>query len=338
MGEVTGKMTDAAIDDGTGQIRILLTGATGFLGRAVLAEARAQRLQVIALCRAAAPEKGAQGKVISWIEADLADPACIPRLREAARGCSAVIHAAAHLGSDEAAVTAATVDGTRHLLAALEGLPLHLVLVSSIGVYDTARLSPGADVTERTPLETSATARDPYVAGKLAQEELCRAADLPLWILRPGVIFGAGRTWNAHIGPTLGPLLIRVGTKGELPLAHVSHVATRLLQAALRRPEGVRVVNVIDPDRPDRTRFLRAHAASGWPKAVLPLPWPLWMLAAKLLAPLASRLPGLLRVPVLKARMMPLHYPDKGLVAALGSLPQDRFGALMARALQESRE
>ncbi|MCA0940365.1 NAD(P)H-binding protein [Salipiger pacificus] len=334
MGEVTGDVTGTV----TGQTRILLTGATGFVGRAVLAEARAQGLQVTALRRAPTPEKSVQVKGVRWIEADLADPACIQSLRDAAQGCSAVIHAAAHLGSDEGTVAATTVDGTRHLLAALEGLPLHLVLVSSLGIYDTARLSPGAEVTERTPLETSANARDAYVAGKLAQEDLCRASGLPLWILRPGVIFGAGRTWNAHLGPALGPLLIRVGTKGELPLAHVSHVAKRLLQAALRRPEGVRVINVIDPDRPDRTRFLRAHAASGWPKAVLPLPWPLWMLAARLLAPLEARLPGLLRVPVLKARMMPLRYPDKELIAALGPLLQDRFGALMARALQESRE
>ncbi|WP_226624025.1 NAD-dependent epimerase/dehydratase family protein [Alloyangia pacifica] len=334
MGHVTGTEQGPT----PGPARILLTGATGFVGRAVLAEARAQGLHVTALRRSPAPETGVQGKGVSWIAADLSDPACIPRLRAAAQGCSAVIHAAAHLGSDVAAVSAATVDGTRHLLAALDGLPLHLVLVSSIGLYDTARLAPGAEVTETTPLESAAGARDAYVAGKLAQEALCRASGLPLWILRPGVIFGAGRTWNAHLGPALGPLLIRVGTRGELPLAHVGHVAKRLLQAALRRPEGLRVVNVIDPDRPDRTRFLRAHAASGWPKLVLPLPWPLWMLAARLLSPLASRLPGLLRVPILKARMMPLRYPDRGLIAALGPLPQDRFGTLMARALRESRE
>ncbi|SDH38698.1 NAD-dependent epimerase/dehydratase family protein [Alloyangia pacifica] len=329
-GTESGKVTDTP--------RILLTGANGFVGRAVLIEARAQGLRVVAVTRSAAPGKVPQMKGVTWLEADLSDPTCIPLLREAAQGCSAAIHAAAHLGADEGAVSAGTIDGTRHLLEALEGLPLHLVLVSSIAVYDTARLSPGAEVTETTPLDTPTSARDAYVGGKLVQEELCRDSGLPLWILRPGTIFGEGRTWNAHLGPALGPVLIRVGMTGELPLAHVSHVAKRLLQAAQRRPEGPRVVNVIDPDRPDRTRFLRAHAASGWPKLVLPLPWPLWMLAARLLSPFAAGLPGLLRVPALKARMMPLRYPDRGLLAALGPLPQERFGALMARSLREGTE
>ncbi|MBE9636039.1 NAD-dependent epimerase/dehydratase family protein [Salipiger mangrovisoli] len=333
-----GEVTAAVGGEVTGAPRILLTGANGFVGQAVLAEARAQAIQIVAVSRSTAPGKLRQIKGVTWIEADLSDPANIPVLREAARGCSAAIHAAAHLGSDEGAVSAATIDGTRHLLAALDGLPLHLVLVSSIAVYDTARLPTGSEISESTPLETPATARDPYVAGKLRQEELCRASGLPLWILRPGAIFGEGRTWNAHLGPAFGPVLIRVGMKGELPLAHVGHVAKRLLQAALRRPARMRVVNVVDPDRPDRTRFLRAHAASGWPKLVLPLPWPLWMLAARLLAPLGLRLPGLLRVPTLKARMMPLRYSDKGLLAALGPLPQDRFGALMAQALREGTE
>ncbi|WP_353473410.1 NAD(P)-dependent oxidoreductase [Salipiger sp. H15] len=324
--------------DLTGESRILLTGASGFVGRAVLAEARAQGVQVVAVSRSAAPGQVPQGKGLTWIEADLSDPASIPALRAAAQGCTAAIHAAAHLGSDEGAVSAATIGGTRHLLAALDGLPLHLVLVSSIAVYDTARLSPGSEVTEQTPLESPASARNAYVSGKLTQEALCRASGLPLWILRPGAIFGEGRTWNAHLGPSLGPVLLRVGMKGELPLAHVGHVARRLLQAARRRPDGVRVVNVIDPDRPDRTRFLRAHAASGWPKLVLPLPWPLWMLAARLLAPFAARLPGLLRVPVIKARMMPLRYPDRGLQAALGPLPQPRFGTLMAQSVREGKE
>ena len=90
----------------------------------------------------------------------------------------------------------------------------------------------------------------------------------------------------------------------------------------------------MDPDQNQR----RTRCALLCPDDTQPPEDALWMLAARLLAPLASRLPGLLRVPVLKARMMPLRYPDKGLVAALGSLPQDRFDALMARAVQESRE
>ncbi|ANT60170.1 hypothetical protein AYJ57_07215 [Salipiger sp. CCB-MM3] len=323
---------------GAGTARILLTGATGFVGRAVLAEARVQGVELVAVLRAAPPEGWAQMKGVTLCRADLSDPACVSELRKAAEGCSAVIHAAAHLGGDAEAVEAATIDGTRHLLQALDGLPLHLVLVSSIAVYDTARLSPGDAVTEKLPLEAVQTARDPYVAGKLAQEDLCRASGLPLWILRPGAIFGEGRTWNAHLGPALGPLLIRVGTKGELPLAHVGHVAKRLLQAARRAPGATQVLNIVDPDRPDRTRFLRAHAGSGWPKLVLPLPWPLWLAAARILSPLRAHLPGLLRVAPLKARMMPLRYPDRALLSALGPLSLPRFETLMARALQEGRE
>ena len=314
--------------------RLLLTGATGFVGRAVLAQARAQGLEVVAVTRGAPPAAWTEAGVIPCC-ADLADPAAIPVLRAALRGVGAVIHCAAHLGSDEGAVTPATTLGTRHLLAAMAGQSARLVLVSSIAVYDYTKLAPGGTVTEATPLEQPDTARDAYVAGKLRQEAMCRDAGHPLWILRPGAIFGEGRTWNAHLGVSLGPLLVAMGQGGELPLAHVDHVARRLVRAAGIAPQGVEVLNLVDADRPDRARFLRAHRLSGWPRLVLPLPWPVVLPVARLLAPLGPRLPGLLREPVLRARILPLRYDARALVRRLGPLDQPRFEALMAAALKE---
>ena len=65
--------------------RLLLTGATGFVGRAVLSQARAQGLEVVAVTRGTPPAAWTEAGVIPCC-ADLADPAAIPVLRAALRG------------------------------------------------------------------------------------------------------------------------------------------------------------------------------------------------------------------------------------------------------------
>ncbi|MDO6586301.1 NAD-dependent epimerase/dehydratase family protein [Salipiger sp. 1_MG-2023] len=295
--------------------RILITGAGGFIGRATVAEARARGLGVVAVVRRSGPDFG---EGVEVVQADLSDPACIPALSGALRGCSAVIHAAAHLGDNAEAVALDTLKATSHLLHALPG-GLRLVLVSSIAVYDTGRLSPGDTVSETTPLFTEGTAPDAYAGSKLAQEALCRARKGPLWLMRPGAVWGPGRTWHALNGISAGPLHLALTSDGELPLAHVTSVARALVSAAQSDPQGIRALNVIDDDRPTRWRFARAHqSVAGWPRAVLPLPWGAWLALARALTPLAPNLPGLLRVPILRARIMPLRWPNTALRETLG--------------------
>nr|WP_274705645.1 NAD-dependent epimerase/dehydratase family protein [Salipiger pentaromativorans] len=312
----------------------MITGAGGFIGRATVAEARARGLEVVALVRKTSPAAWSEDTGITVVMADLSDPGAIPVLSQAVQGCDAAIHAAAHLGGDASALEADTLAATRHLLAALPA-GLRLVLVSSITVYDTMRVVPGTVIDEDTPLAVPGQAHDAYAEAKLAQEALCRASGHPLWLMRPGAVWGPGRTWHALNGFAVGPLQVTLGSDGALPLTHVTQVARALVGAAQTDPGGVTALNVIDDDLPTRARFVAAHRrATGWPKLALTLPWTLWLGLTKLVRPLAARLPGLLREPILRARIMPLRWPNTALRAALGGQDDAAFDEMLTRSVE----
>ncbi|MBP0484321.1 NAD-dependent epimerase/dehydratase family protein [Sagittula salina] len=331
MGEVTGRKT------------VLVTGANGFVGRACVAEARRHGLPVIALYRAQPVVEWASDPGITAVRLDLSEPGgwFARQLPES----GAVIHAAGHLGADPAALKRDTVDATRAVLAGRDrDGAARLVLISSLAVYDFDALSPGQTLTEAAaliPLPEGALddpetvlrrVRDAYAGAKRLQEVMMRDLD-DAWILRPGAIWGPGRTWHALQGFRVWKLFVTIGSKGELPLAHVTHVARAAVEAARTPTEGVTAVNVFDDDRPTRGRFLRVHRhVQGWPRLSVTVPYTAWLALVRLLGPLSAVLPGLLREPVLRARMMPLRFPNTRLRHALGGADHASFEDLMRAA------
>jgi len=91
--------------------QILVTGATGTVGSAVVARLALQGARVRAMARRAGSIDGAETVV-----ADLADAGSLAR---AVDGCDVVVHCAAEVSRDAAACRAGNVDGVRHLVTAL---------------------------------------------------------------------------------------------------------------------------------------------------------------------------------------------------------------------------
>jgi nucleoside-diphosphate-sugar epimerase len=321
--------------------RIVITGAGGYLGRACVAEARRRGLRVLAVHRGTGDRRWAADDGIDALAGDLTEDAMQGALRQLPDDV-AVIHTAGHMGDDPAALVADTIRAT-------QALPLRpgqrLVLVSSLSVYDTARLAPGDALTEDSPLialpdgiaRPAAAIRgadSPYAMSKRLQEALCAAWPglAACWLLRPGAIWGPDRTWHALQGFRAGKLQVTIGSDGTLPLAHVESVAKAAVEAATRDSRGVEAINVFDDDCPTRARFLKAHRAIlGWPRLNVTVPYTMWLAAIRPLAPVASRLPGLFREPILRARMMPLRFPNARLRARLGG-EQPAFETLLSRA------
>ena len=133
---------------------IAITGATGFLGRAVVDRARAEGHPVRAILRGAAPTGWAADPGIEVVRADLARN--IPPLD----GVGAVIHAAARLEGDDAAQMRNTVAPSAALLEQAAQAGTRLVLVGSISVLGTDALAPFDLVDETTPTEPRPAARD----------------------------------------------------------------------------------------------------------------------------------------------------------------------------------
>lgn len=284
--------------------RVLITGASGFIGRATVAAALKAGLEVVAVQR----RSGTFGAPVTYVSADLTVQDSIPVLTQALLGCDAVIHLAAAMSGDAAAHTRLTLDGTQHLIRAMQaaGTP-HLTLASSIAVFDSACIPIGGEMTDACPKVTAITARDTYSRAKAQQEALCTDAGLSsLCVLRPGIVYDATHLWNAHLGIGAGPVLFAATPGDVLPMCHTKRCAAALVQSVLHRVRGE--VTVLDPDLPMRGRVIAALRRRGWPKLVLPLPTRgLWAMA-HLLKPVAAGLPGLLRVPVLRHRLMPMTY------------------------------
>lgn len=311
-----------------GALTIAVTGAGGFLGRAVVAAARARGHDVRALLRGDVPP---EWNGIAVTRADLAAPGALSAVAEAFEGAGAVIHCAARVSGDDAAHARDTLAATDTVLAAMaRARAPRLVLASSLSVYGYGGLRPGAVLDEDTPLEPRPGLRDAYCRAKLAQEALCSAAaereGFGLWLMRIGALWEEGRLWNDHLGLARGATLFSAGRGGDVPLAHVATAAEALVRAAEAEPRRpAEALNVVDSALPDRGAVIDALRAQGWPRRVLPLPWGALVAAGRVVPGLARRGPGLLRAEVARARLMPLRYPNDRLRDRLGWTPPARF-------------
>lgn len=313
--------------------RIVITGASGFVGRHVVQAARSAGHHVVALTRQAQNDLDAD----SVHSLDLGAPEAADALGPILDGADAVIHAAAVMAGDDAAHEHGTLAPTRAVLAALTAMsnPARLVLVSSFSVYGFASLPEGTLLTELTPLEPDPHKRDAYTRAKLEQEALAvqsaRMTALDLWLLRPGAIYGPGRFDTARLGYQVRGRRLSPGGDPDIPAVDVARVAAGLLAAAtlpgpqngdvsgpLRDPAVV--INLTDPE-PIRQ--------SAWASAVgvkiTPLPRVLVNKAATglellgdLVPGIGARLPGAILPPRLAARFRHLRYATQRAEDILG--------------------
>ncbi|MHB8838153.1 MAG: SDR family NAD(P)-dependent oxidoreductase [Gemmatimonadaceae bacterium] len=219
--------------------RIVITGATGFIGRRLM-----QRLlrdgmdggpvHIAAIARHPEVLPHSLRDVVEFHALDLAE-APIEAIAAACGQDALVFHLAANASvSSGKAGFANNVQATSRLLEALRGCaPSRVVYASSIGAVD--RL-PGDPC--RSPLDETATPHPltTYGAGKLAGERLVEAAGLPFAIVRPTWVYGAGMRVDSHIRVFLemvraGKLVARVGFPGHVSLIHVDDLCAALLLA-----------------------------------------------------------------------------------------------------------
>lgn len=284
--------------------RVLITGASGFIGRATVAAALDAGLKVVTVQR----RVGTDRTDVTYVSTDLTVRDSIADLATAMAGCDAVIHLAAAMSGKAEDHARLTIAGTEHVIAAMRQAGVdHLTLASSLAVYDASQVPIGGTLTDTTPLVTTDTSRDAYSDAKARQESLASKAGFEsVTVVRPGIVYDADHLWNAHLGVGAGPALFRAGADDPLPMCHVQRCAAALVQATVHRLQDT--ITLIDPALPTRGQVIAKLQESGWPKLVAPLPTGLLWGFARRLGPISPRLPGLLRAPVLRQRLMPMSY------------------------------
>ena len=139
--------------------RTLVTGASGFLGRAVVARLLSNGETIRVLARRAVP--GLEGNPrVHVVRGDLGDPEVVER---AVKGVELVYHLGAGMRGGAEAFESGTVWGTKNVVAAcLHHGVKRLVHVSSLSVLDHAGHRKGVPITESSPIEPHPELRGGY--------------------------------------------------------------------------------------------------------------------------------------------------------------------------------
>lgn len=308
---------------------VLVTGAAGFLGRAIVARLRADGTRVRAFVR---PERTVSAD--ERFEGDLRDRAALER---AVQGVDAVVHAGARVSTsgDWEEFEATNVTATEALIAAATAAGVgRVVHVSSLSVY--AVPTDDAVITEDSAYDDGGGERGFYARSKLLADKAAMsaiAAGAPVTVIRPGLLYGPGqRPPLARRAISVGPLLrLMLAKRGYLlPLAYVDNVADAIALALTRDAARGRAYTIVDVHAPQDgyARLYRQVAGANWTPLYVPL------------APLRAAIAGVEAMAKLAGRKPPIsrHQVERTLLSATFTTrrAQDELGWRPRVALDEA--
>lgn len=236
-----------------GAAPVLVTGAGGWLGRAVTAElcSRGVRVRCLVRSRPALP----QGDEV--ITGDLGDRALVAA---AVEGCRAVLHLAATVrGRTETEYRAVNVDATASLAA----------------VARSAGVTRFVSVSSRTAVVGAGA----YGESKLAGEDAVREALPSAIVLRPGEIYGTGSVDAVtrllelvHRGPVV-PVI--ASHRALVAPVYLDDVVATCVRALTDRSAPAGVFTLPGPEEMAMTELVR-RAAAALGRRVLAVPVPIF--------------------------------------------------------------
>jgi dihydroflavonol-4-reductase len=194
-------------------MKALVTGATGFVGGAVVRALVNSGVDVRVLARAGADLQNIHSLTVERVEGDLRD---LASLRKSLHGCRQLYHVAAHYAlwaKDPAIFYDVNVTGTKNLLEAARDVGTErIVYCSTIGAIG---LPPGGGLgTEKTPVSLEQMAGHYKRSKYLAEQEVLKLAKagLPVVIVNPSAPVGTG-----DVKPTPTGQVIVDYMKGRIP-------------------------------------------------------------------------------------------------------------------------
>ena len=254
--------------------RILITGATGFIGSRVVESLLASGFRNL-LCFARPSSDPARTEAIverqplgTRVEVFKGNLLSRPDCEAACKDAAVIFHLAA--GTGEKSFPDAfmnSVVATRNLLdaAVQSGNVRRLVLISSFSVYTNCKKPHGRLLDETCPTEDHGERRgEAYCFAKYQQEKIVseynKKYGLPYVIVRPGSVYGAGKGGMVgRVGIDSFGVFLHIGGSNKIPFTYVDNCADAIVLAGLVKGVDGEIFNVVDDDLPSSRQFLRAY-------------------------------------------------------------------------------
>ena len=280
--------------EGFGQPRrVLVAGATGFMGQHLVRRLLGRGHRLRALARR--PPRNSRDGDVEWWSADVTDEGS---LQGAAEGCDVIVDLVGIAWADREGYEAVHVDGTGNLLLEAQRAGVErLVFVSTLG---------------------ASTSGSPYFRTKYEAERRIRESGLDFIIFRPSIVYGPGDHFTSAIVDLLRrlPVFPVLGfSRSRLQPVAIEDIADALVQAVERPDLSARTFEIAGPERLEFAKIVRIVASAiGVRRPVVKLPrtlstQALWM-AGRLGFPqpiTPDQLAMFRGASVLKKRMNPLR-------------------------------
>ncbi len=273
-------------------VDVLVTGASGFIGRHVVQRLLDENLRVGLLVRRPGAVEDLRQQGAKVVDVNLLEP---QSLNGVVQGCRTVIHLAAMTSAlTKRELFAVNADGTRRLAEACKNQPRppHFIYVSSVaasGPTAVGRIRQEHDYPE--PVSNYGRSK---LAGELAAAAV--ADCVPTTIVRPGIVFGPGNREMLPMFKAIKYLAIHpvVGWKSPpLSISYIDDTVDTILQAAEfgtrlpstamspmeRLTSGQGVYFACAPEYPDYAelgKIIRGHLHRSWAPVIPllgPTPW-----------------------------------------------------------------
>jgi len=269
-------------------MKILVTGATGFIGTHFVRRLVRDGHTVVALVRDPAKARGLPATNVEWLAGDLS---LFEDERTVLPACDAVVHLAGVVAAEHVAdYHAVNFVAVKHLVACLERQswrPHRLLFASSL-----AAAGPSLDGAAKS--ETDACRPiEPYGRSKLDAEQFLQTVGIPTTSFRPAVVFGEGdpATITLFRMAKRGLGLRAAGTSGGLSFIDIDDLVDALVKLLADRSAAHRTFFISHPD-PTDTRAMWKALGKVMKREVVVVPVPRRVLYVSMLAmtALAKRL------------------------------------------------
>jgi nucleoside-diphosphate-sugar epimerase len=258
-----------------------VTGATGLVGRALVAEL-CKTFAVVAIAR----DNSALARLVASVESQaivkprvcLADVCDLPALEQAFTGLDIVIHAAGFVDplADRQVILAINTGGTANALKAADKAQVQqFIQISSLSVITGQGDQYNLD--ESAPLQLCGEA---YADSKVEAEKLFDATNFhynfAYTILRPGFIYGPGeRSWLPRVSRAIasGQAMLVDGGRRETNVVYVGNLVKAVQAAILNEAAYGQVFNITDGEKVSKKQLFDAIADGiGMPRVKKDLP------------------------------------------------------------------